>query len=278
MKQIAIAVLALSLTAVQAIAAPVSDPRIRVERYDPARFVKIYTRVGEPTLIQFESDERIVDTPEGMIGMGDSKAWTLGPQGSNIMLKPKAIKPDTKLLVVTTKRTYAFEIISIPAKSSTPPTNIVRFDYPDNARRLAEENARQAKLERERAQRIDAVTQANGPRRARNQNYQKQGHEALAPDLIEDDGRFTYLTYNAARPLPVVSKILPDGEEEAIANFHIEPETGVLVVHEVVPMLYVRYGKTQVMALRNDGYNPITKHNVLGTTESNAIRIQKDPL
>src|SRR3954468_8622058 len=100
--------LGLAFAAAQASAAAV-DERIHIVPYNANQVVKIYTAVGNPTLIQFEDDETVLDSSKGMIGMGDSKAWSVGPKGSNIMLKPAAERPDTKLLVVTTKRTYAFE-------------------------------------------------------------------------------------------------------------------------------------------------------------------------
>lgn len=276
MNRLLLPALAFALAAGPAAAASQSDPRIRIEPYDFHRVVPIYTRVGEPTLIQFEDDERIVDTPEGMLGMGDAKAWSIGPKGSNIMLKPKSEKPDTKLLVVTTKRTYAFEIISVPAKSGAAVTNILRFDYPDTAHKAAEEAAQRAKLVNERLQKIEAAVIAAGPLQARNRKYMKQGDESLAPSSVEDDGRFTYMRFDSARPLPTVFKLLPDGEE-AMTNFHMDPQTATLIIHDVAANFVLRYGAA-VMAIRNDGFNPDGKINVLGTSVPNAVRMQKDPL
>jgi type IV secretion system protein VirB9 len=253
-----------------------SDPSIRVEEYDFHRVVPIYTAVNEPTVIQFEEDERVVDTDQGMVGMGDGNAWSIGPKGSNIMLKPKAEKPDTKMLVVTNKRTYVFKLISITPKSHEAVTNVLRFFYKDSQRMLAEAKAKKEQEAAARAQKIDAAVAAAGPAPARNRNYMKQGDEILAPSFVEDDGRFTFMRFDSTRPLPVVFKVLPDGEE-AIANFHMEPQTATVVIHEVAANFVLRYGKS-VMGIRNDGYRPDGKINVLGTTVPNAIRLQKDPL
>ena len=276
MKTLLITALAAVLACGHANAASQGDPRIRVERYDFFRVVPIYTRVGEPTLIQFEDDERIEGTPEGMLGMGDAKAWSIGPKGSNIMLKPKTENPDTKLIVVTNKRAYAFEIITVPAKSGAAVTTILRFDYPDTALKRAEEKAQQAKLVDARAKHIDDAVKAAGPAQSRNRSFMKQGDESLAPSMVEDDGRFTYMRFDSNRPLPTVFKILPDGEE-AITNFHMEPKTGTVVIHDTAANFVLRYG-TAVMAIRNDGFNPNGKINVLGTTVPDAVRMQKDPL
>jgi len=248
-----------------------SDRRIHVEEYDPNRVVEIYTAPGNPTLIQFENDERIVDTPTGMIGMGDGKAWSIGPKGSNIMLKPIGKQPDTKLLVVTTKRTYAFDIKSIPDKSDIAPTLIVRFDYPDST----------AKLSKAEAGRKDAISHRlaqtggkDGTSLARNRNYMKRGDESLAPSQVEDDGRFTFMRFDSTRELPVVYKLLPDGRE-ALTNFHMDSDSGTMVIHETAANFILRYGKA-VMAIRNDGFSPDGALNRTASTLPHTIRMEKE--
>ena len=246
------------------------DERIRIVPYNANQVVKIYTAVGNPTLIQFEDDETVLDSSKGMIGMGDSKAWSVGPKGSNIMLKPAAERPDTKLLVVTTKRTYAFEISSVSKKSGIEPTLIVRFDYPDTkAKATQAANQKQAVI----SQRLDQIAGKTGVSAMRNANYMKQGDETLAPSSAEDDGRFTYLRFDSTRELPVVYKILPDGSE-TLTNFHMDSDTGTVVVHEVAGKFILRYGNA-VMAIRNDGFNPDGKLNLTGTTVPNAVRLQR---
>jgi type IV secretion system protein VirB9 len=248
-----------------------SDRRIHIEEYDPNRVVTIYTAPGNPTLIQFESDERIVDTPSGMIGMGDGKAWSIGPKGSNIMLKPIAKQPDTKLLVVTTKRTYAFDIKSIPDRSDIEPTLIVRFNFPDS----------RANLTKAEAARKDAISQRlaqtglkDGTSLARNRKYMKRGDESLAPSQVEDDGRFTFMRFDSTRELPVVYKLLPDGRE-ALTNFHMDSDSGTMVIHETAANFILRYGKA-VMAIRNDGFRPDGALDRTGSTLPGTIRMERE--
>ncbi len=261
--------LCLAGAAQQASAAAV-DERIHIVPYNANQVVKIYTAVGNPTLIQFEEDETVVDAGKGMIGMGDAKAWSVGPKGSNIMLKPAAERPDTKLLVVTTKRTYAFDISSVTKKSGIEPTLIVRFDYPDSKAKAAlAANQKQAAIN----ERLDKIAGKTGLAASRNANYMKQGDESLAPSSAEDDGRFTYLRFDSTRELPVVYKILPDGTE-TLTNFHMDSDTGTVVVHEVAGKFILRYGNA-VMAIRNDGFNPDGKLNLTGTTVPNAVRLQR---
>ena len=248
----------------------VRDDRIRIVPYDANQVVEIFTSVGNPTLIQFEDDETVVDSGKGMIGMGDAKAWSVGPKGSNIMLKPTAENPDTKLLVVTTKRTYAFEIKSVSKKSAIPPTLIIRFDYPDSKARAAEA------LDRKRAaidERLGRSAGTDGGGARHNVNYMKQGDQNLAPSAVEDDGRFTFMRFDSTRELPVIYKILPDGSE-ALTNFHMDSDSGTMVIHETAAKFILRFGAA-VMAIRNDGFNPDGSLNPTGTTVPRAVRLQR---
>jgi type IV secretion system protein VirB9 len=272
MKTLCIPFLLLSMASATASAIGGGDNgRIRIVAYDPNQVVKIYTAIGNPTLIQFEDDETVVDTDKGMIGMGDKKAWSVAPKGSNIMLKPIAKGPDTQLLVVTTKRTYAFDISMSKASKLQRPTLILRFSYPDSITKeaLAANRKRAAVYDR-----LNQIAGKDGTNAVRNANYWKQGDEALAPSRVDDDGRFTFFRFDSTRELPVVYKILPDGTE-ALTNYHMDSDTGTVVIHEVAEKFILRYG-TAVMAIRNDGFNPNGALNLTGTTVSKAVRLQKD--
>jgi type IV secretion system protein VirB9 len=253
-------------------AAPGDDPRIRTVTYEPNQVVRIYTAIGNPTLIQFEDGETVEegDSNKAMIGIGDKEAWKIGPRGSNVMLKPAASKPDTKLLIVTNKRTYAFEILSVPKKSSISPTLIVRFDYPDTRAKVATAASQKSAAA---AERLAKAAGLSNVALKNNANYMMQGDTDLAPSSISDDGNFTFMRFGSSRALPVAYKVLPDGKE-ALTNFHMESDTGMMVVHETAAKFILRYGSS-VLAIRNDGFNPDGKLNVSGTSLPNAVRLPR---
>lgn len=252
------------------------DPRIRVVQYDPDKVVTIYTDVGNPTIIQFEKDEQIVQTPEGQIGVADKKAWITSPKANHIMMLQKAKKPDTKMLVVTNKRTYAFEIISVTPKMEAEPTLILRFEYPDARAKQAQADAAKRDTVADRLREIAAKTDGKaGGTSGRNDKYSKRGDAALSPRRVEDDGRFTYFRFNSTPELPNVYKVLPDGKE-ALLNFHVDPDTGTVIVHETRPLFVLRYGNA-VMAIRNDAYTPDAALNPAGTTLPRTLRLTKEP-
>jgi len=191
-------------------AAAGDDPRIRTVSYEPNQVVRIYTAIGNPTLIQFEEGETVEesDSNKAMIGIGDKEAWKIGPRGSNVMLKPAAAKPDTKLLIVTNKRSYAFEILSVPKNSSISPTLIVRFDYPDTRAKAALAASQKSAAA---ADRVAKVAGRGNVALKNNANYMMQGDTVLAPASISDDGSFTFMRFSSTRALPAAYKVLPDG-------------------------------------------------------------------
>lgn len=253
-------------------AAPGDDPRIRTVTYEPNQVVRIYTAIGNPTLIQFEDGETVEesDSNKAMIGIGDKEAWKIGPRGSNVMLKPAAARPDTKLLIVTNKRSYAFEILSVPKKSAISPTLIVRFDYPDTRAKAALAASQKSAAAAERLAKVSG--RANTATK-NNANYMMQGDTVLAPTSITDDGRFTFMQFNSTRALPVAYKVLPDGRE-ALTNYHMESDTGMMVIHETAAKLILRYGNS-VLAIRNDSFNPDGQLNVSGTSVPDAVRLPR---
>lgn len=253
-------------------AAPGDDARIRTVTYQPNQVVRVYTAIGHPTLIQFEDDELVEEAPDSkaMIGMGDRKAWKVGPRGSNVMLKPAAKQFDTTMVIVTNKRSYAFDLVSVPKKSNINPTTILRFDYPDSRAKAALVASQKRAVINER---FDQIADRGNVGTKRNMNYMMQGHTGIAPTSISDDGRFTFMRFDSTRELPVAYKVLPDGKE-ALTNFHMENDTGTMVIHETSAKFMLRYG-TAVLALRNDGFNPDGKLNVSGTTVPNAVRLSR---
>ncbi len=272
MKKRLLPALLLGVTCAAANAAA-GDSRIRTVQYKPNEVVRIYTAIGNPTLIQFEDDEVVEGAPDNpsMIGMGDSKAWKVGPKGSNVMLKPAAVKPDTTMVIVTNKRSYAFDIVSVPKKSALVPTTILRFDYPDSRAKAALVAGQKRSAVNERLAEIADRGQKMSTKR--NVNYMMQGHTGIAPTSIWDDGRFTFMVFDSTRELPVAYKVLPDGKE-ALTNYHMENDTGTMVIHETARKFVLRYG-TAVLALRNDSFNPDGKLNVSGTTVPNAVRLPR---
>lgn len=155
------------------------------------------------------------------------------------------------------------------------PTLALRFEYPDAWAKQAQVEAAKRRAVADRLQEIAAKTDGKSTGTpGRNDKYSKRGDSALSPSRVEDDGRFTFFRFDSTRELPNVYKVLPDGKE-ALLNFHVDPDTGTVIVHETRPMFILRYGNA-VMAIRNDAYNPDAALNPVGTTLPHTLRLTKE--
>lgn len=241
-----------------------NDKRIQYFKYTPNDVFVINAKVGYSSLIQFEDDEIIHD--DGALGMGNANAWSLGVKGNNIIFKPVQEMPDTNMIVVTNKRTYAFELNT--DKHNT--TYVARFNYPKD--KIVSSDKNESKNLKLRA--LDIKDSKNDKAvfidSRINTHYFMRGHREIAPTSVWDNNLFTYLKYDNANDLPAIYKVLPDGTE-ALVNTHIEDN--ILVVHEVSNTLRLRLGKS-VLDLQNANKQPTT-FNVAGTSEDDLIRTVK---
>lgn len=230
------------------------DSRVQVFDYSPNEVYVINTKAGYASLIQLEDGEFIHD--EGGLGMGLADSWNVAVKGNNLFFKPISSMPDTNLLLVTNKRTYAFVLTT-----SDNPTNlsyIARFNYPVVAKVsetpvLPEYVVKSHTLADGREIYIDADF---------NKNYLYRGADSIKPTNVWDDGRFTYLRYNNASDLPVAYRVLPDNSE-MLVNTHIENDT--LVLQEIGSVYRLRLGN-EVGEIGNQ-YNRKPKFNVSGTSD-----------
>jgi type IV secretion system protein VirB9 len=209
------------------------DTRVTLTKYKPEDVIRVRTKIGISTLIQLQKGEYLSSLDAG-IGIGDAEAWGLDVKGNNIFLKPIAAKPDTNLLLTTNKgRTYSFQLVS-----SKYPHYVVKLAY--DKPKTSEDNKRD-------------IPCSDGNLDFR---YGKMGDEAIAPQYMWDDGRFTCMKFTDNAELPVVYQVSNDGVE-SLVNYHIEKDT--VIVHSVSNEFRVRLDK-QVVGLYSDhamsnGYN-----------------------
>ena len=268
---------------------PDADQRIRFEPYDNRKVYDVYARVGKATLIQFEVGEYIdpTKTDLSVLGIGYGDAWMVGVRQNNIIFKPRMLYPDTNLIVVTNKRTYAFDLKMAPSKHIST-TYVLAFTYPQEERETAAARAENERKLAEQSDAIRAAKQAIIDAKAKiteesrtkkvviNTSYNWRGDDAsLAPTAAWDDGRFTHLEYNHAGAVPVFYKVLSDGTEALIntnvnTDVHEKDET---VLQEVVPVIRARLG-SDVIEIVNKNFK-VPEFNTTGMSEHGAVRIDK---
>lgn len=256
----------LAITSANALVIPQGsklDPRIQTATYNPSQVYHVKAAVGKAVLVQFENGE-VLDEASGLLGMGDSQAWSLAVKGNNILFKPLVTSPDTNLIVNTNKRTYVFQL-SVKQKLSQADTYVLRFFYPDTTR--AKQHAELAK--QQQAQAILDGEHVYVDRK--NKNYWGYGAKALAPTAMYDDGRFTYIEFKNNRDMPSIYKVMSDGTE-SLVNFHVKGYT--VVVHELAKTFILRLGN-DVLGIENRGFNSSGYFNHTGTSSDNTVRLVK---
>ena len=105
MKCVAFAALSLSLVATPALA----DARLKQVMYDEMEVFTLPGRVNVQASIVFGDDETIEN-----VAIGNSQTWQVTPnKRANILfVKPLEARVATNLTVVTSKRTYLFDLVA----------------------------------------------------------------------------------------------------------------------------------------------------------------------
>ena len=106
------------------------DSRIKTYIYNPNDDYRMVVQHGFQSHIEFGNSEEIET-----ISLGDTFAWQVSPIGRRLFIKPLEENMHTNMTVITTKRSYQFEIISVSADDVTDPllAYVVRFYYPEVA-------------------------------------------------------------------------------------------------------------------------------------------------
>ena len=174
------------------------DSRIQTRVYDDATVYTIRGKVKVQTTVKFAEDEAIQN-----VAIGDSSAWQVQPNKGQSLLFVKPLDPNavTNLTVVTSKRTYLFDLIASPKNS---PLYVLQFRHPELEK--AKEAARLAALEAEKeAEKANAVelAAANDPYAVAdpamlNFEWAGAGEGELLPARVYDDGEALFLAASSS--------------------------------------------------------------------------------
>lgn len=104
------------------------DSRIKTIIYNPNEVIELTFHYGFQSFIEFEEDEEIQ-----IISLGESFPWKITPVGKRMFIRPLQINTNTNMTVITSKRTYMFQLTadSYEGKGDEELIYSVRFFYPD---------------------------------------------------------------------------------------------------------------------------------------------------
>lgn len=225
------------------------DARIQTRVYDDQTVYTIRGKVKVQTTIKFAEDEAIQN-----VAIGDSSAWQVQPNKGQSLLfvKPLEASAVTNLTVVTTKRTYLFDLVASPKNS---PLYVLQFRHPELEK--AKEAARLAALEAEKeAEKANAIelAAANDPYAvadpaALNFQWEGAGEGELLPARAYDDGEALFLTWPAGTAIPAILMLNEKGDEGPL-NFTVRGDT--VVIAEYPQQIILRSGG-ETATLTNTG-------------------------
>lgn len=228
MKRAALTALVLALTATPALA----DARLKQVMYDEYSVVTVPGRVNVQASIVFGDDETIEN-----VAIGNSATWQVTPnKRANILfVKPLEPRAATNLTVVTSKRTYLFDLVASP---TVKPLYFLRFDYPVEPE---DEVADTQLAEADAAMGEDEIrTQTFDPADI-NLAWSGEGEASLLPDSAFDDGQTTYLKWPAGRDVPAILVTNSKGEEGPV-NYTVNGDT--IAIDGVPRAIILRTGES----------------------------------
>lgn len=229
-----------------------ADNRLVERLYNADSVVRVEGRANVQSTIQFDGDETIEN-----VAIGDSQSWQVTPnkRANLLFLKPLAERASTNMTVVTSRRTYLFDLVASPAHRT--PVYILSFTYPKDQEdtKLAEGTSAAATPD---ATELAAATDpyAVVDPAALNFAWAPKGKTALLPARVFDDGWATYLAWSAGTPLPAI--LIKDFQgTEGPVNFSVRGD--VIVVDGVPREIVLRSGKDSATLTNNGPVRPLVQ-------------------
>lgn len=227
------------------LAAPAAaqDNRLVEVMYDEFKVVRVEGRVTVQASIMFGEDEVIEN-----VAIGDSATWQVTPnKRANILfVKPLEARASTNLTVITSKRTYLFDLVANP---NAKPLYLMRFDYPDEPEEEVQMAAAPNSLEAQAASDPYAVVDPTDLNFA----WNASGDPELLPENTYDDGTATFLTWPNGKDVPAILITNSAGVEGPV-NFTVRGDT--IVVDGVPRSITLRSGEDSAQLVNTGPERP----------------------
>lgn len=168
------------------------NPHLQVVDYDAHQIVQLRGSPGYQLMVELSPDERIQS-----VALGDNGTWqvSINKEGDRLFLKPSTPGVSTNMTVVTSVRTYAFDLYSTSgAMPDTPYT--VQFRYPLPRVQAAD------------GQYVDVSAAAR-----RLSQYRISGDRQLRPASVSDDGEHTFISWPKDAAIPAIYTVDRSGNE-----------------------------------------------------------------
>lgn len=178
------------------------DPRLQVVDYAEGQVVQLRSTPGYQLMVELSPDEQIRN-----VAIGDAGAWQVSAakDGDRLFLKPVQADSATNMTVVTSVRTYSFDLVASTSPALDTPYT-VQFRYPDVA----------AAVPDHRFVDVSAVSR-------RLSHYRLSGDQSIRPSSVSDDGQHTFISWPKTSAIPAV--YAPDrAGKEMLLNGMMRPD------------------------------------------------------
>ncbi len=210
-----------------------ADVRLRDVIYSADEVYRLPAYGGYDIDVEFEAGEHFL----GM-GTGDLQGLSFRAQENHLFIKPRAVDVHTDITVLTDRRVYHFDYVSIGSTPDETHADLVyalRFLYPPAPRKQGVVGGHSVSgAARSSVASESAVNSVVG-----NINYWFCGTPLLQPVAAWDDGMQTHLRFGLGQEIPVLSLSNDDGSE-SLVNFHVQGDE--VVIHRLVHRLILRRG------------------------------------
>lgn len=214
------------------------DPRIRSLPYSAEQVFLVTGTYGLVTTILFGPDEDITQ-----VVAGDTVSWQIltSADRRSLTLKPMEKDAATNLSVVTTKRTYSFDLRVNDTKAMQNQTFKLRFTYPEDAGLKGTAELWKQAQEAQRNPNIKNIR-----RDKVNYDYGFKGSEGAKPLWVFDDGLKTFMKFTGDVP----AIFIVDGKRrESLVNYRREAD--YIVIDKVSRQWTLRFGTEAETCLFN---------------------------
>lgn len=214
------------------------DPRIRSLAYSAEQVFLVTGTYGLVTTILFGADEEITQ-----VVAGDTISWQIltSADRRSLTLKPMEKDAVTNLSVVTTRRTYSFDLRVNDTKAMQNQTFKLRFTYPEDA---GLKGTAELWKQAEAAQRNPNIK--NIRRDKVNYDYGFKGSDGAKPLWVFDDGLKTFMKFTG--DIPAIFTV--DGRRrESLVNYRREAD--YIVIDKVSRQWTLRFGTESETCLFN---------------------------
>ena len=241
--------------AAELIATPLrGDTRLVEFQFDPDNTFLVLSKPRAVTHLQFAPDEQIMS-----VAAGDTSNWEITPTKNrkNLFLKPKFEDLETSLTVLTDKRPYQFVLKSTTdgkkwyQRVSWVYSSQVVLELDPAAASDAEYAAATAAAHRGPSTSPSAA-RPEGPAginpEAMRFSYRIEGDAKFRPEIVFDDGRFTYFRMPAdLQEQPALFAVI-EGNDFSLVNYTVNGN--FIVAQRLLDNAVLKLGKPEVRVTR----------------------------